>query len=340
EAAIPYAEFGLQTSKEIGNRESEQDNLNTLALIELGLNNYTPALNYAQRSLEIAKELKSKEKLRDVNLTLSTIFQELGQHDQALTYFKAYTSNKDSVLNATQSKQISELRTIYETEKKDQEIAMLAKERELDQIKKTRLWIGLLLSLGLGSLLIFYLRQKRKKDNQIFAQQQIIEQEKTRNAQLEATRLERELEFKQKELTAKVLQLARKNDFLQVLDQEVNKIREQSDTDVKNATRKLSNMIHRDVDAETDWDDFLSAFKQVHTSFIETLTTEFEDLTTNDVKLACLFKMHLSSKEIASALNVTPAGIKKARHRLRKRLQLEPDQDIHTFFIQYPTSKT
>lgn len=340
ESAEPFAQYGLQTAIELGNRESEQDNLNTLAQIEQGLKNYRKAIEYGQSSLEIAEELGSKEKLRDVNQTLSNIYKDMGQFDQSLNYYKKMVEHKDSILNATQSKQISELRTIYETEKKDQEITMLAKQTELDDVKKTRLWIGLVFTLLLGSLLVLLLRQKRKKDRQIFTQQQTIEKEKTRIAQLESSRLERELEFKQKELTAKVLQLARKNDFLQNLDQEVLKIREQSEPNLKDATRKLSRMINQDVEAETDWDDFLNSFKQVHTSFIERLTEEFEELTINDMKLACLFKMQLSSKEIASALNVSPAGIKKARHRLRKRLKLQPDEDIYTFFINYPRSNS
>jgi len=336
EAAMRYAETALSLAIETGNPESQQDNLNTLANANLGIGNYSVAIDQAEQSLSMAQDLGSLEKLQDVHLTLSKIYESLGQTDLALNYFKEYKVYTDSMLNEEQSRQITELQTVYETEKKDQEIEILAKNAEIDQVKKTRLWIGLGLTLLLAGLVIYNLWQRRVKDRRIYEQQQEIERQKRLNTELENARLESELEFKQKELTAKVLQLARKNDFLQGLDEQVHKLRDQSEGEVKDEARKLSRMINRDVETETDWDDFLASFKQVHSDFIRRLSTEYPDLSKNDHKLACLMKMNLSSKEIASALNISPAGIKKARHRLRKKLDLPTEQNIQEFFICFP----
>ena len=62
---------------------------------------------------------------------------------------------------------MNELRTKYETDQKDAEIALLAKNAEIDQIKQTRLWIGLLLSFLLGGSLVFIQWQRRKNEKRI-----------------------------------------------------------------------------------------------------------------------------------------------------------------------------
>jgi len=41
--------------------------------------------------------------------------------------------------------------------------------------------------------------------------------------------------------------------------------------------------------------------------------------------------MNLSSKEIANMLNISDDGIKKARYRLRKKLNLDHENDFQGF---------
>ena len=41
-----------------------------------------------------------------------------------------------------------------------------------------------------------------------------------------------------------------------------------------------------------------------------------------------LLKMNLSSKEIATLLNISQEGVKKARQRLRKKLELQPEMPL------------
>ena len=335
ENATDYARQGLEISLAIANRESEQDNLNTLARAYSNLNQYPEALLYAERSKEIADDLGSVEKQRDVSETYSMIYEGVGDYRAALESYKQFGVYKDSIFNTERSKQIDELRTIYETEKKDREIELLAKNAEIDRIKKTRLWIGLGLAVLIGALLVYNQWQRRRKDKQIHLQQQEIESQKRRNAELENDRLNSELEFKQRELTAKVLQLARKNEFLQTLNSKVEELRDETEGTTKDNVRRLGRMINHDVESETDWDDFLASFREVHKEYLEKLIDQYPDLSKSEIKLSCLMKMNLSSKEMASLLNISAEGIKKARHRLRKKLRLEPDQGIQEFLLSF-----
>ena len=62
-------------------------------------------------------------------------------------------------------------------------------------------------------------------------------------------------------------------------------------------------------------------------------------MTKNDLRLAALLKMNLSSKEIASVLNITMEGVKKARQRFRKKLKISSDESLEKFIIQLQTQK-
>lgn len=62
-----------------------------------------------------------------------------------------------------------------------------------------------------------------------------------------------------------------------------------------------------------------------HAELRQKLATMYPVLTENDLRLCVMIKANLSTKEIASLLNITPDSVKKGKHRLRKKLNMHPD---------------
>lgn len=337
---LAYSQRGLELARKMNNRESQGDNLNHMARAQLGLGQVSQALIHAREAQKLAYEVESLEKQRDANLTLSEVYQALGRYDEALGAYQAHVTAKDSLYDLDKARELNELRTRYETEKKDAEIALLAKNAEIDQIKKTRLWLGLTLSILLGSLLIFIQWQRRKNEQRVLQKEKELAEEKSRHAELEQMRLSRELDLKNQALTAKVLQLARKNEFLHQLEKEVQALSSRADDTAAKEGHALSRLIRQDIQTETDWDDFLASFREVHSEFMSTIQASYSGLSKTDLKLACLMKMNLSSKEIASALNISFEGVKKARYRLRKKLDLDSDHNLQEFLLAFDPSPT
>jgi hypothetical protein len=181
--------------------------------------------------------VQSLEKQRDANQTLSEIHLALGQSGRSLDYYKAYSIVKDSLYNVERAKQINELQTIYETEKKDKEIQLLAKNVEIDRIRKARLWTGLGLSLVAGGLLVYGQWVRRVRDKKIHLQQKELETQRRKTSELERDKMSRELDFKKQELVTKTLQLARKNEFLQSLTGQVDQMRSNTTAEVADSAR-------------------------------------------------------------------------------------------------------
>lgn len=58
--------------------------------------------------------------------------------------------------------------------------------------------------------------------------------------------------------------------------------------------------------------------------FQDRLKHQYPVLTPYDLRLCTYLKSNLTTKEISLLLNITPDSVKKAKHRLRKKLSLRP----------------
>lgn len=89
------------------------------------------ALYFNDISLKLAKDIDFKEGIRDAYINLAALYKKQKQFGNALLYTNLYNEMKDSILNKDNFKQISELNTRYETDKKEKEILLLTKDQEL-----------------------------------------------------------------------------------------------------------------------------------------------------------------------------------------------------------------
>ena len=80
---------------------------------------------------------------------------------------------------------------------------------------------------------------------------------------------------------------------------------------------------------------FEESFNQLHDNFFKRLKQHYPDLTPGDLKLAAYLKMNLSSKEIAALLNISLRGIENKRYRLRRKMNLEPDDNLTEILINF-----
>jgi len=72
--------------------------------------------------------------------------------------------------------------------------------------------------------------------------------------------------------------------------------------------------------------------KQINDNFYEKLIKKFPNLTLNEKKLSTFLKMNLTTKEISNLTLRSEESIKKARLRLRLKLNVPKSVSIHNFF--------
>ena len=92
--------------------------------------------------------------------------------------------------------------------------------------------------------------------------------------------------------------------------------------------------LNQEILADT-WEEFEKKFKVIHPGFYKNLSHKYAKLNQNDLKMCSLLRLNLSSKEIASILNITPPSVDVARSRLRKKLNLETSDNLVEFLIRH-----
>lgn len=86
-----------------------------------------------EEALVMAKEMNIKEEIKNLYESLSDMHEKMGRYKTAYDYRKNFELWKDSIGSEIFLNQIKELEVRYETEKKDKQIVLLAKEKELQE---------------------------------------------------------------------------------------------------------------------------------------------------------------------------------------------------------------
>ncbi len=264
---------------------------------------------HLQQGMQIAQEFQNPYTIAD-NLSFRMhYFMRNCQPDSAWAYFDRFMSMQDSLYNLDQAEAIHTLQVQYETEKKDKEI--LLRQAEVLRLERQN-WLafgsaGLLLLLLAAAWLSY---RQRRRHLEAEAARLLAEQKADR---AEAARLSDELDSRNRELTTFTLQLAKRNELLQELRDQVGDLGDQA--------RSLQSLIRQNLNDEQDWEQFRQYFERVHPDFIPSISAKFPQLSNNDLRLLCLIQLNLSNKEIAAILHVEPASVITARYRMKKKME-------------------
>ena len=324
----PHLDAAERIAKKIDNNFTEGAVIRYRTRIALKEGEIRKARRYAIDAEKYVLGFNDPIEEKEIYFEMAEIKEGLKEYKSSLSFLKKGHQAFDSIYTVQTDKQFAELDLIYKTEKKDAEIVLLNKQTELDATRKKGLWAGLGLLALLAASIIYSLIQKKKKEKAILTQEKDAEKQKRQLA-------EQELEFKKKELTAKALQLARKNEFLHKLESEVDSLTSSIDASVGKTSGRISRMIHRDSVDDEEWEQFGKEFSSVHQDFLDRIKRKFGMFSKSEMRLIALLKMNLSSKDIASTLRISADGIKKARYRLRKKLELDSEVDLQGYLMAF-----
>ncbi|WP_420322099.1 tetratricopeptide repeat protein [Flagellimonas sp.] len=316
EKALSILKEGLPINKQFGTKDDLALNFKQLGHTYMKKGDLDQALLFFNKSITLADSINAAEILSEASLNRAEAYVGLGQYQNAYLDQKKHQFISDSIFNVKKSQQIEELRTIYDTEKKEQQIALQEKEITVleQQAEISTLQKILLAGLLVLSLIGFYgIRQKLKRNK------------------LEKEKVDAELAFKKKELTTHALHLAKKNEVLEGLKQKAEELKASEES--QKGYQQLIRTINFDLQDDNNWENFSRYFEEVHKDFNSNVKSKYPQVTSNELRLLALLKMNLSSKEIANILNISPEGIKKARYRLRKKLDITTEDSLQDLVL-------
>jgi len=320
--ALDYLNRALRINK---NRDRDLTSIiqENLTKVYLSSGRYDSALVHAKETLLLSKDFGTKLGEKVAYKLLAEIYNKRGEYEKAYANQQKLMAVKDSILNAKKAKQINELQTKYETAQKEKEIVLLQKKQEQQALLRNASLAGLILIVIIGILVYNSQRLKMKKNR--------IELENTR---LKEEKLERDLEFKNKQLTTHTLHLVQKNEAMKDLKERIDFIRRNDQRNIPKKLQKLQNLVDYSFNLDKDWEQFQLYFDELHDGFFDLLKEHYPNLTPNELRLSALVKLNLSIKETATILGITPNSVKTARYRLRKKLDIETGENLSEFMME------
>ncbi len=134
--------------------------------------------------------------------------------------------------------------------------------------------------------------------------------------------LQQKLESNQRELASATLYVYQKNELLADLKTHVQLLTKTLPESAKLNFQPIETVIQNNLYLDSDWERFKIHLEQVHPDFFDNLKKEHPSLTNNEIRLCAYFHINLSTKEIASLLNIDPASVRTAKMRLNKKMEV------------------
>jgi DNA-binding CsgD family transcriptional regulator len=146
---------------------------------------------------------------------------------------------------------------------------------------------------------------------------------------LQNEKLAQEVLLQKRELADASMHLVEREDALSRVKDELQKLYRKTGNnhDVKTALQ-LMNGVEKN---SANWEQFASHFNEISNDFLKKLKAGYPVLSNSDLKVCAYLQLNLSSKEIAQLMNISVRGVEMSRYRIRKKLGLGADQNLHEF---------
>ena len=314
ETSIDYFQEALKYLKNFSLEISPINSM--IAKCYLNLSKLDIAEKTALNNLKKTENIGLEQKIENFSI-LETIYTKKNKINELI-------SIKDSIIKigsflrvSNMSKSMSKLET---------QILLSKSQNELTQNKiryNTYLYILIISSIVLFFILItirINYNFQKEKNNKLIMEQDIIS---------------KDLENKNLELISSTNFISQRNEYLKSLRNKIktleqnNNSKESSEFMSKNIKRNIDNILNS---AKT-FESFEKQFTKVYPGFFKMLIEKHGKLTSTDLRLCAYLRMNQNSSEIAQITGASIRTIESQRYRLRKKLNLKPENDILNYLI-------
>lgn len=316
---------------------SESKAYGNIAYAQYLLNDYNAAFKAYDQSIAIAKAEGFNETLAITYKDLAETYQAKGDYQKALETFQKHHDLHLKNVGAKTQQEVSALQVKYDTAIKNQQLAEQAEQIQLFEQKRIiRQQRFMVLSILLGSLALtamFMYWRKKTKLEQIQTtkslKEQILQKELVLKEQQQKL-LKTEVANKNKDITTLALDISRKNDFSRLMQRELEQLEKGLPKAFQSKIRNLKMNTLTHLEINEDVANLQNNIEQINHQFYENLDN-IAKLSQSEKQICGLIRMNLSNKQIALIRNTTTDSAKVFRYRIRKKIGLQPEDDIVSF---------
>lgn len=157
-----------------------------IARVQVALRQYDRAVENLTSGLGNAKKSGATNYELDILRQFAELYERMDDFELALRYYKSAQELKDSVKSDEQAAQLNRIRTEFEAAQKDQQIALLDADKEMQKAKTFRnLVIALLfVVIALFLAVVMFVRSKLfRKEKQLISHEKLMAEQQQRDAE-------------------------------------------------------------------------------------------------------------------------------------------------------------
>lgn len=280
---------------------------------------YNLAKSHTLKALNLAEEIKYIELQKDCHKVLSDIYSTTGDFKNAYQNHFLHKTLSDSLFNENSVREIAILENTYKYEKERQKDEMVKATQALEIKGQKQIIFFLVVISAIILVLVFFIYWSNKLKKKIL--------------KLELESMSQELDSSQKATATATLKLVQSAKYE---TRSVNVLKNiKKDTIEKEEQSAIRSLIAESKlkSCNSNWDEFEILFEKIHPSFYDILNERFPKLTPNERKLCIFLKLNMSNNHISQITLQSEEALKKARLRLRKKLEIDRDTNL-AIFIQ------
>ena len=310
--ALPLFELDFNTSKGLGYYDNAANSLQWAARTNLALGKTSIALEQVRETFSLLQKWPAANYLQNAYFTAAEIFKTLKNNDSSFYYSGLYNKLHDSLERVIYQSSVSISKLRLDDEKNRYSILNLQQEKQAQAQQRNLIIAAILFLATLALLLINRQRLKLKY------RQKLLEQDKLR--------VEQEMESATEQLKMFTQNIVEKTSLIEKLEQQVKA--NEYNADKHQLIEELS---HQTILTEDDWLKFKILFEKTHPGFFTKLKEHVSDITQAEQRMAALTRLHLTTKQMAAVLGISPNSVIKAKQRLRQRFNFEADFLVEEF---------
>jgi len=322
--AIAYYTKAENIYAETGSIAEQCESLIQLAMAKIEKGALKEARTDAKKALELAVQTGSLKSQLDANQCMVICLEKANALDESYPFLQKVSQLKDSIYSAEKYRTIEELEADFARNELKRENEILT-QNSLLQKKAIRAKNLILFLLGITLLLsgaVIWLVYKRQKE----ATREVGRVKQSSEESIE--KLHDDLVNKERELTTKTISINQKNQILEGLIGELDKLKNSNAS--SSSILQLQNQLKTELSPNT-WKEFEIQFNEVHPGFQNQLLKRFPELSPSERRLCSFLRLDMNTREIASLTGQTFKSIEVARTRIRKKMNLSRVDNLSNF---------
>jgi tetratricopeptide (TPR) repeat protein len=328
------ASFYFNKALEYSQKSNRKDDL-FKAYVYLGV------FNQESNNIDIAIDYLTKAKdllFVPLNFSYKTLlFESLAEcYIQKKDFKKAHESRLKQIVYSDSLKQQGYLQQAFSLDYRF-ELDSITYQKNVNELTskmdKQNFQFKIVLSISIFTLcliialFIIYRLNKQRQLNKIKAENELLEKEKIRQAaELAIFKKEEEL------IQANVEISIHKNELLSLKNKLESHLEKSYDPEFDDLKHFLKQIKHSEkkLDQLKYLDQVLNSSNN---AFYQRIKEKFPNLTDDEMRLATLIRLNLSSDELTLVFNISSSSLMTKRYRLRKKLLLEKEASLEEFIM-------